>query len=339
MIEDQNMTPEMAESLGFVELTGQGEGLADGFLDARKQAKALIGFDSSLRFFVGRQIPELQQSDYEIPVRVQKGSWQALLPQTIGQWLLTAVGAGITAYLTAAATKMAQNDFKEIGVRDLFRKSLEGIQWFIKIGKHLGHLTKKKFEGVRWRNNNTEIGIPNDQGEYLYVPKDFLDWYVQAPRSLLSDLVEAVSADLQLNLSVVYPDHLETVSVSQTERSIFYMKEEDEDILFPDLKHGQQVELEGFVTRGNENANSIGFLHRDHILTCYPRSGNIVRFKSALFLKCAIAGVITRLDKFGGTTDPRPKIIFDSLKPLEPDTGQDLFSNHLQDNSVDKDEE
>lgn len=323
--------------IGYVEFTG--EGVADGLLDARKQAKALIGFDNSLRFFVGRQIPELQKVDYEIPVRVQKGSWQALLPQTVEQWLLTVAGAGVATYISTAASKMAQNDFKDVGMKDVFRRSLEGIQWFIRLGKHLGEITKKKFEKVRWRNNNTEIGIPNAKGEYLFVPMGFLEWFVQAPRPLLADLAEVISAERQLNVSVIYEDHVETVFVTQNERHVFYTREDEEDVLFPDLKHGDRVTLKGLVTRGNEHANSIGFLHREHILTCYPSTGSIVRFKSALFLECEMDGTITRADKFGGTDDPRPKVIFHDLRPLQADVDIQYLFDESRFNGMDSDEE
>jgi len=298
----------------------------EGLLDARKQAKALIGFDSSLRFFVGMQIPELQKAEYDIPVRVEKGSWQALIPQSIGQWILAGAGTVFLTYLTTAAAKMAQNDFADVGIKDVFRRSLEGIQWFIKIGKHLGELGKRKFEKVRWQNNNTEVGIPNAEGQYLFVPKGFLEWFVQAPKPLLADLAEVISTSRQLNVSLIYPDHVETVSVTQNDRHVFFLKEESEEMLFPDLKHGQHVELEGLVTRGNENANSIGFLYCEHILSCYPSTGSIVRFKPALFLECKITGTITRSYKFGNMSDPRPKIIFDDLVPLKTDPDiQDLF--------------
>ena len=174
----------------------------------------------------------------------------------------------------------------------------------------------------------------------MFVPKGFLEWFIQAPRSLLADLTEVVSTERQLNVSLIYPDHVETVSITQNDRHVFFLKEETEETLFPDLKHGQRVELEGLVTRGNENANSIGFLHREHILTCYPSAGNIVRFKPALFLDCKITGTITRADKFGGTNDPRPKIIFDDLVPVETNSHiQDLFEEHRHNNSIDSDEE
>lgn len=319
--------PNSQEYIGFVEFTG--EGVQEGLLDARKQAKALIGFDSSLRFFVGMQIPELQKADYDIPVRVEKGSWQVLIPENIEAWIKLWASTAVLAYLTSAAAKIAQNDFADVGLKDIFRRSLEGIQWFIKIGKHLGELGKRKFEKVRWRNNNTEVGIPNGEGQYLFVPKGFLEWFVQAPKSLITDLAEVISTSRQLNVSLIYPDHVETVSVTQNDRHVFFFKEESDEMLFPDLKHGQHIALEGLVTRGNENSNSIGFSYCEHILTCYPSKGSIVRFKSALFLECKITGTITRSDKFGNMSDPRPKIIFDDLVPLEtePDM-KDLFEEN-----------
>ncbi len=171
-------------------------------------------------------------------------------------------------------------------------------------------------------------------------PKDFWNGTFKHQGHYFADLAEVISTDRQLNVSVIYPDHIDTVSVTQEERHVFYTKEQEEEVLFPELQHGQRIELEGLVTRGNENANSIGFFHREHILTCYPSSGNIVRFKPALFLNCKINGTITRADKFGGTKDPRPKIIFDDLQPLETDIDiQDLFSDKAHNNSMDNDEE
>ncbi|MHB9029620.1 MAG: hypothetical protein ACYC9O_12705, partial [Candidatus Latescibacterota bacterium] len=262
------------------------------------------------------------------------------LPENLEQLLFGIIKIGISAYIGAAAIKMAQSDFKDIGLKDIFRRSLQGIQWFIRIAEHLGETAMKKFEHVKWRNDNMEIGIPNKEGMYLFVPKEYLDWYVQAPRLLLADLAEVVSAGRQLKIAVFHTDQVETVSITQKDRHVFYQKEEDGDIIFPELKHGQHVELEGSVTKGNENANSIGFNHREHILICYPSTGSIVRFKSALFLKCSISGTISRLDKFGGTNDPRPKIIFDNLVPLlEESNTPDLFDENPNYKSIEGNEE
>lgn len=57
------------------------------------------------------------------------------------------------AYLQAAARKMAEKDFEGIGFRDLFAKALAGIQWFIKIGKHLGSVKQPPVTKLQWRGN------------------------------------------------------------------------------------------------------------------------------------------------------------------------------------------
>jgi len=82
------------------------------------------------------------------------------------------------------------------------------------------------------------------------------------------------------------------------------------------------------VTRGNENTNSLGVQYKDHVLSCRPRKGSVVRFKPGIFVKCKLKGSISREDKFGGHNDPRPKIIVDDVIPLEvDDAGESLF-NH-----------
>ena len=62
--------------------------------------------------------------------------------------------------------------------------------------------------------------------------------------------------------------------------------------------------------------NTIGFWYKEHVLTCIPKSGSIVRFKKHLFLQCQIIGEITRLDKNGKPTEFRPKIFIEDLTIL-----------------------
>ena len=96
--------------IGYLKYSGQ---IVDsGFFDARKSAQALLGFDEAIRFFVGEQNPDLKNVDFELPVEVRKGSWEILIPGTIGQWVLTSVGAMAAAYLAVAGKKMAENDVK-----------------------------------------------------------------------------------------------------------------------------------------------------------------------------------------------------------------------------------
>ena len=304
--------------LGYLKYSGKL--VEKGFLDARKSAQALLGFDEAIRYFVNLQSPQLGDIQYEIPIKIGKGSWEALIPDTIGDWIKAAAGIAITTYITTMVKKLAENNFKDIGVKEIFRNSLSAIKWFIKIGKHLGNLTQKKFKNVKWRNNNKEIGIPNNTGEILFIPVNYYETYVASRSNLLSKISEIVESERILTIGIIKPTEVEEENIIGNEKYIFYDKEEDDDyFLFPELTHGKKIELEGDITRGNEPANSIGFRYKDHILTCYPEKGSIVNYKNALFLKCKIIGAINRLDKFGKITEKRPKIVFSEILPLEND--------------------
>ena len=150
--------------------------IEEGMFDARKSAQALTGFDEAIRFFATIQNPIFQEIDFELPVKIRQGSWEAYIPDAVF-WIKTAIGLASTAYLAKAAQKMAENDFDNVGIKTLLKKSVEAIQWVIRIGKHIGTITVKNFESVKFRNDNTEIGIPNSEGELLWVPKFYLELY------------------------------------------------------------------------------------------------------------------------------------------------------------------
>lgn len=313
---------ETPEYIGLIRY--KGKPLKDGYFDARKSAQALLGFDEALRFFVGKQDSELSKIDYEIPVRIRKGTWEALIPQDIATYIKPVLILIATAYAASAAGKMAQNDFKNVGFVSLFKKAIQAMQWVLKIGKHLGSLTKQSlkqsYEKMKFRKNNTEIGIQNNDGEYLYVPKMFLDYIEHMPANILDKLASLVTEKIELEV-VVYDEKKDvSESLGMTHKNIFCP--EVEELILPELKHGEEVKLKGHVTRGNEPQNSIGLFYKDHILTCIPKEGSIVRFKSSLYVESEIIGVITREDKFGKITEKKPKIKFSELKPLERDISE-----------------
>ena len=138
--------------LGFLKY--EGELVNEGFMDARKSAQALLGFDEAVRFLIGQQAPKLRKSDFDFPVRVKKGSWEIVVPELIELIKLGGFYAIGTAYGIKAAQKMAEKDFESFGLKDVIRKSITSIQWIIKIGKHLGSVTIKKFKEVDFQENN-----------------------------------------------------------------------------------------------------------------------------------------------------------------------------------------
>lgn len=313
------MASDNEEYIGYIQYCGQ---LVDsGLMDARKSAQALLGFDEAIRFFVSCQSSDFKEIDFELPVRIRQGSWEALIPDAIF-WLKTAAGTAFTgaatAYSIKAAQKMAENDFDNIGLKSILIKSLEAIQWVIRIGKHIGTLSIKKFESVKFRNENREIGLPNAKGEYLWVPKAHLDLFVKCPRSLLGKVADLIEDERILVIGLFKEGNEINERITLPYKRIFATKDED-DMLFPELKHGMKVVLKGEVTRGNETSNSIGFKYNEHILTAHPQTGSIVRYKPSLFLNAQITGTISRSEDNGGTNAKRPKIIFTDIVPKEAD--------------------
>lgn len=301
--------------LGMIQYVGPS--VDSGFLDAKKSAQALLGLDEALRYFVSLQSAELAGVEYEIPVRVQSGSWQAMIPQNIEQWIRAIAGLGVSTYVVTAAGQMAKNDFRDVELRQVFVRAFQGIQWTIRIGKHVGTVSKRTFQNVRWQDGSSEVGLPNGDGNLLFVPPDFLNFYEQVPPSVLAKLASIVTEERRLDVVVHHDGRDEIESVEFEDRQVFCPEEFSE--LFPELEHGASFDCEGLVTRGNENANTVGFLYKDHILTCHPKEGSIVRFKDALFLKSRMVGTVSRADKFGQPTEPRPRIIFSDVTPIEAD--------------------
>lgn len=304
------------EQIGYVKYSGKL--VQDGYMDARKSAQALLGVDEAVRFFVLQQAPELRELDFEFPVKVKKGSWEIV------------IGGILLAYGVKAAQKMAENDFKDIGIKDIFKKAISAIQWVIRIGKHMGDMAIKKFENVKFKDNNNLVGIRNSQGEYLYVPKEFLEFYVSARPSLLKKVSEVVEEERSLVVGLYQGEELVEEVLTRRHRQIFtHEKEEVEELLFPELEHGQEVVLEGELTRGNEMSNTMGLGYQGHVLTAIPEVGSIVRYKPSLFLRCRMHGRVSREDEKGRLDARRPKIIFNRIDPLEfEDESQSLFTKN-----------
>ena len=217
--------------LGYMKYSGRM--VEDRFVDARKSASALLGFDEAIRHFIKQDFPDLDKLDYEIPVKIRKGSWEALIPESIGQWIMTGAGLATTTYLTAAAAELAKNDFKDASIKKAFLKAIKSIQWFIKIGKHLGHSRQRKFENVKFQNDNKEIGIPNERQDYLFVPKEYLDAFSTCSPKILEELAVIIEDERHLTFGVQENGKLSEVSHRKT--NTFFMKKTKKKYCFQNL--------------------------------------------------------------------------------------------------------
>lgn len=313
------MSSEFEGFIGYIKY--RGDLVAAGLMEARKAANALNGIDAAVRYFSAQQAQVLRDVDYELPILVRRGSWEALIPTDVDIWVKASLGVVATAYLTQAAQKMAERDFQDFGFKDIFKKSIEAIKWVIRIGKHMKDLSIRRFEGSRFEGNNELIGIRNSNGDYLYVPKEYFDLYVNCSQRIIEKLVTAVEEGRELVVGTVENGQCSEEVVTASDRSIFVMEEyaSQEDFLFPELVHGDVVVLDGEVTRENKTSNSMGFKYMGHVLTSYPESGNIVPYKEILFLRCRIFATVSRLDENGRIAARRPKLYFTHIEPLEDD--------------------
>lgn len=304
----------------------EGKLVEEGYLDARKSADVLYGIDEALRYFLYREDPVTREIDFDIPVRVRKGSWEALIPNNENLFLLMAAGATWAGakYVGSALSEIAKNDFKDVSFKDLFKGAVKGMQSVIRIAKHVGTLAQQKFDNVRFSEDNSQIGIPNGEGIILWIEKEYLDLYVECPEKLMSKLAAIIEAERELKIGLLGSDQSFQVEEIRTYDKHIFTKEskEEEEVLFPELEHGQYIEIEGDVTRGNEKSNSIGFLYKGHILTCYPAKGNIRNFKSSMFTHCIIKGNIDRMSTDGRYIEKRPRICFTALHLIIRGTNQ-----------------
>lgn len=316
------MSDSAHEDIGFIKYSG--DAVPHGVIDAGAAGMALIGLNEAIRFFNEKQTPTFAKLDYEIPVRTEPGSWTAYVLAAIG------TGAGVFAlsYAKKAGEKMAEQDFGDIGFKDILKKSLSAIQFLIQLVKHTGHSKGWEASGMVVQKNGTEIGIPNKSGEMIFLPVEVFRWYGSLPPQLLFKMTSVITAERHLSVGVKDSGIYKEVTVNVSERTLFVYDQayDDELFLFPELGHGDFVRLEGKLIRGNEASNSVGLEYQGHVLNCVPEYGNVRQFKPALFLKCVVEGTVSRLTKQRLVAEKRPTIILSKVTPLEQDDQHDLFT-------------
>lgn len=310
------------EEVGFIKYSG--DGLVDGVIDAGSAGSALIGLDEAVRFFNGQQSPDFGAMQYDIPVQTRAGSWQAVVLASV----VTIGGAFVLGYAKKAGEKMAENDFKEIGLKDALSKSMAALQSLAKLIKHTRRPRGWELARIDPAISVDTVIITNDNGNELKVPVEFYRWYQQMPPRLLIKMTSVIRSDRVLTIGAIQDNKPEEVTITEVEKPLFENLEIDEieeEILFPELTHGVTVSLEGRMIRGNEASNSAGLEYMGHVINCVPSQGSVRQYKSALFLRCRVQGQISRHSKNRFVADRRPTLIVYRVIPLETDAQGELF--------------
>jgi len=119
-----------------------------------------------------------------------------------------------------------------------------------------------------FQKNNKEVGVKNDNNETLWIPVEYLELFANCPEILFSKLVKIIETERELVIGYKENENTTELRVTSTNKYIFVKDKDTDEVLFPDLKHNQYVELAGHITQGNEKSNTMGFLYGGHILTC-----------------------------------------------------------------------
>ncbi|MBX0334251.1 hypothetical protein K3G39_13490 [Pontibacter sp. HSC-14F20] len=219
---------------------------------------------------------------------------------------------------------MAKNNFKDVGFKNIFKNAFKAMTWVIKLATHLGTLKKKRFDNVVFSDHNKLVGVRNPDGKLLWIPVEYLEQFANCPDSFFNNLAKVI--DNERVLVVGYAENNTDnkkveARVNLKNKLIFLQEENSEEDLFPELKHNDFVELYGYITRGNEKANNLGFLYNGHIITCYPNEGYIKNYRQALFNNCLIRGFVERID-INGHAQKRPSIKFSNISINDPGGNQ-----------------
>jgi len=309
------------EELGYVKYSG--ESLEAGIIDAASAGTALIGLDEAIRFFNTQQSPDFASLTYDIPVQTRAGSWQAVV--LAGTAVLGAFALG---YAKKAGEKLAENDFKDMGLKPALRKSLDAIRALARLVKHTRRTRDWQVKRIEPTGPIEVAVVTNAQGEEIEIPVQYLRWYANMPARLLVKLTSVVRSDRVLTIGVNDATGTQEVTVFEEDRPLFEgpeIEDLDEEVLFPELVHGADVAIIGRMIRGNEASNSVGLEYQGHVLNCVPASGSIRQYKPALFLRCKVTGRVSRHSKNRFVADRRPSIILNTVVPLEQDGQFGLF--------------
>jgi hypothetical protein len=329
-------TPSLAKHDYLAYFKYKGELVKDGYLDARKASTAMQGIDEVMRYFLIQVNGWLLEINFEIPIAIRTGSWEAIIPNSVNDRLIRAISIGSGSYGVRLANQLAENEFKEVKSKNIVKEAIKGIKWVLKIARHMESLGVRKFKDVQFEETEQQelvvVGLENKSGEILYVPQEYIEVYRKCPEHLFDKLMKNVEAQCEFELGFNPNEPTDKddtgggVTITVKDKHIFTLEEKEEIILFPELKHGDYVVLEGHVSRGNENTNTIGFEYKGHILTCSPTKRMIKDYKVLLFTNCRIKGNIDRSNQYSLGNEKRPHIRFTSLVGLpQPGTQTTLF--------------
>ena len=315
--------------LGYIKLSGD---VHDGIVDIEAAQSVLEALETSIKREIYKESPDLYNAKLHVPVRIRDGSWEALIPDTIGEWIIAGGGIAVTAYLSNAAKHVADNDFKDISSADIVNAAKAGLKKLkskIELSKHIGSAFKKKGHYPKFKDNNRTLEIKGADGTVKDVSVEEFENYINYPDEVIEELARSAKTTVQVEVGIVNSDgSISDETITQNDRLVFLRKETEEknmEVVLPELRHGEIITILGNVTKGNSETNTLGFKYNGHILTCLPSKGRASDYKPQMFKICYMTGKVQRVVQDSIRISNRPKIIFTELEIAESVGQQKLF--------------
>jgi hypothetical protein len=311
---------------GFIRIDG--DDIIDGEIDIQTALNALNGTSSTLSYLLKKEDSDIANAkDINYPIKTREGCWEVLIPFgsiALGALVLRPLSAGLTEYAKGIGKGVSA---KQLGAKDnkkSFESAFEKLLIIIKIAQHLGVIDNKRDLKVAFSGKNNKALLTNQEGQVLSTTLDEIKLFQECPDKLLLQLASVVTDYRTLSIGYRRNDQTNEVVIDRESKEVFCPEDEIQEPILPELKDGDYVSLEGFVTRGNQVTNTLGFRYEGHVLTCEPVDALITGYIQAHYKNCLLKGRVARTSKaevFYGKRD-RPKIFFDSLEVIEKPSSQ-----------------
>ena len=327
---------EHKELFGYIKF----DGIQDGVIETRKLKKILDGLDESFNHILKLEFDgndEIDFNKFDFTIRVKEGSLviDLIVPVVIGG-IMTGAGVFALSYLKKVGEKLAENDVADKTSLEIIsgikEKVFDTFHKILKIEKHLKG-EKKKIKTGKFKNDNHDIEIINDENLVEIVSVKELTIYKKIPNKVFSKIISEVDKNNNLDIVKILPNNKkDIVRITEKEKGYFdIIDDNDEDIILPELKHNDEVELEGKITKINETWKTLGFEYKGYILVLKPFKKTLLPYKEKIIAngdkiltRAMIKGVVTRLGTDGKISEKKPKIIFSEIEKIDELEDQEL---------------
>lgn len=137
-------TPSTADEDYLAYFKYKGELVQDGYLDTRKAAPALQGIDEVMRYFLIQMNGSLLEINFEVPIGLRMGLWEAIIPNQFNDRLMKAIHIQSGSYGIKLVNQLAENVYKDVKAKNIVKEAIKSIKWVLKIAQARGIFGRQK---------------------------------------------------------------------------------------------------------------------------------------------------------------------------------------------------